>query len=171
MANKNPSKSGKNIKQYGMKCTFYNASQPMLKNMVKILKQTKKAVKVIHLTRNYDESFISLLVDKKTGWGKDRTEEEKLETHHTRVRFTEEEKQKYIIAAKERDDIIRSLADHISFLPIEYNALYSNLEQGAKRIFEFLNVSTSNQAIEKAITALNRRPKRLTEPLEHYIEN
>src|SRR3989304_2284537 len=41
IAIKNQKKSTKNRKLYGLKCTFYNASLPMLKNMVRILKETK----------------------------------------------------------------------------------------------------------------------------------
>jgi len=170
IAIKNQEKSTKNRKLYGLKCTFYNASLPMLKNMVRILKDTNRRVKIVHLTRDYFESYISWLVDKKTGRGRDLTDEERLETLSTRISFTEEQKQEYTDAAKERDNIIRSLSSYCPYLHIDYTTLYSNVEQGAKQILRFLNVSVSDDAVKLAIKRLNEQEKRLTMSLKHYIQ-
>jgi len=155
---------------YGIKSTFYDSSVPQLNNMVRILKDMGGRVKIIHLTRDYYDSFISYLVDVKTGRGKDITDEQNLETLNTKVSFAEEQKIRYIKKLKERDYIIKSLAHYCPYLHVDYTPLYGDVKRGVKEIFRFLNVSISNNAIELSIKNLNREKKRLTMPLEHYIE-
>lgn len=156
-----------NPKCVGIKSTFYDSSEDCLENMIRVI--SKSSISVIHITRDYLESFISMLMLKKTGRSKDITEREKQETLNTRVRFTQEVFEQYSAGLERRNKMISSLSAQVPFLHLDYFELMNSFDLAATKIFNFLGVSCSNTALASSLLALDNIPKRLTQPPEYYI--
>lgn len=159
----------KNPKQLGMKCTFYNQSEDCLHNMVETLKKSDEKVSIVHLTRDYLESFVSIQILYKTKRSKDVTEEEKQETLNTKVSLKDDKYDRYVSRLRKRNDLMASLKDHTSYLQVDYSELMDDLNQTATKIADFLAVSTEKEAINSCLSSWQQTPKRLTMPPEHYI--